>query len=1029
MTRPFRVAASFCVVLLAYWTYALLAVPWIEPAAAPRSDGAVTEAMLAEAREAAANDPRQRLLAPLFAPTDWEISDRAKILETEQVQVLVLDWDKFEGNEVHLEPCTLIFTAKHGTPEERIRQAVVLQAPHGARLTFDRALDLRRGDVGRLIAGKLVGEVTIRSLGKSPGPEDDLKVTTRELELTDDGLWTPHDVEFHWGASSGRGAHLQAKFVPGQRGTANSHGLNVGGVETIELKHLEQLHLEFGHGGIPLGKPAKPKPAAAEPIAAEKTDRPEKAAADANWPIEVACRGPFRYDFGQQLATFEDRVDVRRINPEGPSDQITCELLAIYFTRKTPQAEAKSNDNPANLQPKRLEAQGRPVTIHAQSQDAHAQGEYLEYDLLGNRMVLRPLGETVSAEGATLPDPSREVYVRQGPSEIHAPALEYQLGQGGKLGQAVAAGPGWLRAETKDHPGKPLTARWNQELRMRPQDGEQVVSLLGGAELSYDAIGKLTAGEIHFWMKQAVVKDRSQAQPDRMLAKNAVRVESSQLNGAVEQLEVWFEQTEVAGQVVPVLPGAPAQPAAPAAPQAQLQRGPSLETMWTAVEVQRQAAPLMQIVRRPVPDAPRPQHFDVQGRLLRARVISVGKSSDVGELMIEGKVRFTETQTARPEEKPLVLTGDRVHVLDASQPYAAATITGSPAHFEGRGIGLTGSNINLNRGTNRLWIEGPGRLDLAVDRDLDGRAIPEGMPLAVRWQGGMEMDDRTVRFEDSVLAQGRDQNLQTDTLEIVFCQPVRFASPQGQPQPKMERVRCRGGVLVEGRTADAQGPASFERIEARDLSVHLITGEINAAGPGRLASVRRSSAAAMAQVGLPTQAIPPPAAGDPKLGYLEVRFQRDIAGNMQTRQMTFNEQVTTVYGPVPSWDASLSPDRPELLGPQGAVMQCDRLTVTQMPGANPNERTLELEAVGNTRVEGEQFTARGHRITYAQAKDLLILEGDGRSDAQLFRQTGVGRAVTPMSARRILYWPSTRKGYIDGFRSLEHQMTGAAGKP
>ena len=36
MPRVFRIAGSFAIVMVAYWAYALVAVPWIEPAVAFR---------------------------------------------------------------------------------------------------------------------------------------------------------------------------------------------------------------------------------------------------------------------------------------------------------------------------------------------------------------------------------------------------------------------------------------------------------------------------------------------------------------------------------------------------------------------------------------------------------------------------------------------------------------------------------------------------------------------------------------------------------------------------------------------------------------------------------------------------------------------------------------------------------------------------------------------------------------------------------------------------------------------------------
>ena len=39
MSRPTRIAGSFAIVVIAYWAYALLAVPWIEPPIAAESAG------------------------------------------------------------------------------------------------------------------------------------------------------------------------------------------------------------------------------------------------------------------------------------------------------------------------------------------------------------------------------------------------------------------------------------------------------------------------------------------------------------------------------------------------------------------------------------------------------------------------------------------------------------------------------------------------------------------------------------------------------------------------------------------------------------------------------------------------------------------------------------------------------------------------------------------------------------------------------------------------------------------------------
>ena len=87
-----------------------------------------------------------------------------------------------------------------------------------------------------------------------------------------------------------------------------------------------------------------------------------------------------------------------------------------------------------------------------------------------------------------------------------------------------------------------------------------------------------------------------------------------------------------------------------------------------------------------------------------------------------------------------------------------------------------------------------------------------------------------------------------------------------------------------------------------------------------------------------------------------------------------------------------------------------------MPG---NSRNLEFHALDNVIAEGTNFTARCARLSYAQVKDQLIFEGDGRSDAELYRQEGQGLHADTFKAQKIFYYPKTRRVIVDGIRSFE----------
>jgi hypothetical protein len=90
---------------------------------------------------------------------------------------------------------------------------------------------------------------------------------------------------------------------------------------------------------------------------------------------------------------------------------------------------------------------------------------------------------------------------------------------------------------------------------------------------------------------------------------------------------------------------------------------------------------------------------------------------------------------------------------------------------------------------------------------------------------------------------------------------------------------------------------------------------------------------------------------------------------------------------------------------------------------------VELEATGNAFVRGQTFTAVGQRVSYARAKDQLILEGDGRNLAELTYQVTPGAAPAPLKAGKILFWPDTKLFELDGFHSLEVQDIGQLRSP
>ncbi len=1016
MPRITRIAVSFFTVTMAYWAYTLVAVPLIEPAASRRAE---MDANAARRRgEAGRLDQRVADLAELFAPDSWALKS-PKILESDQFRLLMQDYRNLGDGRLELRPCAIILTPD-GPPEsetQRRPRALVLEAPEGAILQFDRPLDLRRADVGQIVGGQLQGRITIRSQGDSDRGEDDLLIVTRDVEMTPNQVHTPHPVDFRLGPHYGRGRELHIKLLEGAA-TAGQPTPNVTGIERIELRHVERVHLQLGQIAADRAQPSNGAP------------QTGVLAGAAEVPIEITCDGPFLFDVPGKVASFQQRVQVLRVNPEGQNDSLHCDRLAVYFIERDPPQKTtyrdgrrlvptnqRNDDASLDLVPHRIEATGAPVTVSAPNQGVEAQGRMLQYDLTNGQIFL---------------EDEQEAFLRQHGNEIHAQRLVYQPDPSGQLAQMAAEGPGWLRGYMPDQPDDPLEVSWKNEARVYPEDGTQVVKVDGSAWLRFRGVGQIEAETVHFRLEElpptkeqarepAKEQEQPRWRPRRMDASENVRIRSLQLDGSVDELTMVF------GELPPgTRPSW--QPGSRASEPPRRIRSDSGRLVEFAPVVFREPDGSAQreeaagSTEANAPSEPRgpAQRFEVTGETLHARILLGEEAAQVAEVSVEGNARFAETQTPSPDERPVIVQGDRIHVLDAETPRAAVTISGKPGRFEGRGMAIEANDIHLNRGTNRLLIDGAGTMSLPLDRDLDGRPLATPTRLAIDWRNRMDFDGRTARFEESVTARTPQQTLKTEVLQVQFQNPIRLGEADLGAPPEVAQIVCRGGALMESRVADGQQPLAHEQIQAGDLSVNLLSGHLAARGPGWLMSVRPAGEGGPltgpGAMPLPT---PAPAGDEAALRQLYVRFRGGITGNMHRRELTFHDDVRTIYTPVDSWQPAIPRDDPNSLGPGGIVVTCNRLSLRQIRTPDGSRQTAEFEAAGNTIVESAGYTARAVRMTYSEASDLLMLEGDGRSDAQLFRQQQIGGPTAKAAAQRILFWPSTNRLKVDGARSLE----------
>lgn len=1057
---------SLLLVLAAFGTYRVLAVPLIEPAAQrfhgsdDNFGGIDLESF--RARQAAE-------MQSLFPEGAWELKN-PKIIETSRGKLLFETYKNIGDGVIEMQPFTMIFYPSDSemSREERARRAVVIETESGATLQFDEDLDLRRAQFGRLIGASIPGKVLIRSDNREVGEHDDLRVETRDVKLSEEMVATDAEVVFRLGENHGSGRQLRIALEGEGKDAAASQGPQVAGIEKFSLMRDVQMHLSI-----------------AVDNAFGSDDEPQTTEPAEESPVTIVCQGPFEFDMKQYLIQFNDQVVVERVNRDTPPDRLTCEELLLYLTTAAPDgspmaAPTQSPDGKAitsqKLVAKRIVARGPHVVMDAGSSGAHAEGESLEYDFVTETISLH------AKQGAL---------IRSDGNELVAPEILYRMIEGRTFGNFYARGKGHLSAVLPQGDVSQVLANWSEELRVYPDPEHPdtlVMAMRGDGHIEAPGMGSLDGQEVYAWViekqpvgqivaaaqplnPQAGPLESGQFEPEKLLAIGNVQIDSPQLNAAVDRLEMWFAAGPPLPKTVNAVPqvdpqvgqvrGASYQSLRPviaasynpqgggyrqqraAVPQ---QAVPMQQVPFQQAPVQRvpfQQAPLQQaplgqppVLHAPVPQAPvqqmpvqqppaesPPSKMYLTGGKLQAEVVLRGREASLSQLVVEKNVTLSERRIGPDDRPPLKVTCDHLFLRQPNPTQALLTLTGEPAHVEAGGMGLDGGQIQLDRATNHLWIDGPGVM--SVDGRADAAAtgpLAGGGPMRVVWAGRMDFDGQAAIVSQEVVARTDAQSLTTEWMQVRLDRRVDFTNPQSDQQPEVATVDCRGGVLLESKEATPTGQlSSVTTLQVVRVLLDQRSGEIDCTGPGEVISVRRGSAQQNGMLaGLQRNA---PAQQQPgnadELNYLNVRFLKSITGNLHRRQMSFNDEVRTVYGPVPTWDAKIDIEESAQLGESVVLMNCDRLNLAEVPGMDRETRFVELEAVGNAIVESLLYTARAHRITYAQAKDALTLEGNARNDAKLFLRENVGGRWQETEAKLIRYRTSTGEVDVDAPSRLD----------
>jgi hypothetical protein len=1008
INRLTHAAIAFAVTAVLYQAYVLTILPFVEPAWASQQVAAASPDEPFETGLDALHKYRE-LLSAYFPPNHWCFARPPKTLENGQALIVFDDYTQSPTGEVRVPLCAIVFFPKlrdRGAPPPR--DAIILESSGGAMLQLEKALDKGAGGMGRIQYGQLQGDVTIRSDMHEPGTHDDLRIVTRNLYMNEDLIHTDQPMDMKLGEHHAFGRELEIRRLKSDRPRGTSAASLYGSFEELVIKHdvsmtVAPTKLRLG------GNPSQTPQATATPAG----DLGDAKLTDA--PIRIKSAGPFRIDFGSYAASFTDLVQVRQLHPDGKLDELSAAELKLFFTKTnrwnadegaTTAPSHQASSQSLALEPASLEAIGTaetPVVLKAPSHDATARCERLWIEL-GPRRITLEKGEEV-------------VLIHRG-AEIHAPEVQYQLPpkeSGQRIGAlAATGGAGWLRAALDpSRPDQVAKVTWKDAMQVRRQKGQPVLVLDGRPTVSMTGTGNLSADRLQLFLRERPVDAVNQSSrdsgplpasviPEMISASGSVVIESAELTGKVNQLDVQIAQS----------------------PESVARAGAS------GVTKSHDSASPASLFNR---NGGARRAYHVEGIELKVDVVMRNRRPDVRALSVDGNVLFQESPTAARGDAPLRIAAEKLQVIGADTPNARIDIRGGggqngalprTAEITGRGARLLAPELTLIRGSNQAWINSPGQLDLLVDRDMTGNPLPKPEWLPITWQESMKLEGRRITFLGDVYVQSTTGSLRTRELAALTTADVRFDGAGGQQQPQLEQLECHDGAVAEFDQRDVSGVTSRQRVELQSLSVNQVTGAIKGEGPGQIDSVHLSKSPA-ALLALPAGGgalAPGLMQANPELRHLHIDFVRGVSGDLRTRTVKVHGNVQAVYGPVVNWDERLAMSPGGVPRPNEVWITCGTLGVTESPMAqltNAGTRQVELLAEERVVIEGQDpqkgsFTANGHRAKFDQSKGLFILEGDGITPATIEQQQFPGAPSSPQSAQRMEFNQITGRVRIDG---------------
>lgn len=950
----------------------------------------------------------------LFAEDAWQ-NAKPMLLQTEQGTLLFRSLQQLGPNQWRLAPLTLIVPLSRDgrgavvgdlNAASRVYQSsplAIVVAPEGADIQFREAPDWISGSTPPLTGGLLRGPIQITGIDPRRGKAPQWSIKTANLLIDRRRVWTTSEVHIasQNAIAIGRdlSIHLKQDLLEASDEDQGPWGL----LDHMELQYVKQVSVALPPGGLWKGMKL-----GSEATAAAHVQTPAA--------VELQCRGAFKFDFNQSLATLERQIRVEhRFQGEPIADTFLCqELKARFSVPGAAQSGAPAAITVGPMQLDTLEASGGESAGPMPSQSTvEIAAPNIQTELTAKRLFAQ-----LDKRRFTLEAGNYIVELDYMGNIFRAPTVEYAAAPNDEhLGWLFASGPGEAESSDASEFGR-ATARWHKSLKMQPTETGELVTFEGPTLVEAGGRGHLASDHIDVSLMRLAQRASGspakadspgggfQYQVDRLDASGQVVMGNQGQNVHVGQMHIQF-----------IYPDA----------------GPAPET--TAASPPPDASPpigLPAATAGPTSGAGTSLPVLILGKELHSQVIVTKSQSWIDRLQISGPVVISRDGPAQPGDPDWNIEGAQLQLASNPAGQVDLQIVGQPARISFGSGYIEGPVIRMDQRTGMVWMDHPGEICVPGDLVAARAAGPGGAaapniewlkPLKCRWQGHMLFNGSKANIEGDIAIDGCARTAPDrllfiggtcHMLEMLLTQPIDISKP-GKTTATLQTLTLRRDVDIRTAQRDTSNRRlSLEEISVPELTYELATNRVIGSGPGWVRSQHLSNSGGMGVLASHSQE-PRPAVLTQKpiaLQGMHLKFRDTMEARLTERQLSFLGSVEVGIGPVRSLEEVINLDSMRTLEPEQILLSGDLLRVydasdlSRSPSSSSMaEGAWEFEAMGHVAFEGKRdsgdFSGKAYRLTYAQAKDLIHVRGDARVPAELHYRP---RASTSIESTRLNLW-------------------------